>query len=112
MALDPDTLAEIREHIGSQPSDDSAVEAVYDRKEASGVATDLLVASTALSILRQRRAEFTILPASFTVPGEYGQSTTGNLQSLDKKIADLEAVTGEGGYTIVVSQLERCDTGR
>lgn len=111
MALDPDTLAEIREHIGSAP-DDATVETVYDRKEASGVEDDKLVASTALSILRQRRAEFTIRPASFSVPGDYSQSTTGNLTALDSKIAELEAITGEGGGAVSTAKLVRCDTGR
>lgn len=111
MALDADVLAEIREHIGSVP-DDAGVEVVYVRKEAAGVADDKLAASTALSILRQRRAEFTIRPTSFSVPGDYSQSTDGNLRALDAKIAELEEITGEGGYTLVTSQLERCDTGR
>lgn len=111
MALDADVLAEIRELIGSQP-DDVAVEVVYDRKAAMGVADDLLVASTALSILRQRRAELLLTPASFSVPGDYSQSTGDNIRALDGLIADLEDQTGEGGAVFTTSQLTRCDTGR
>jgi hypothetical protein len=111
VALDPDVLAEIREHVGSAPSD-AEVEAVYTRKDEAGVEDDKLVASTALSILRQRRAEFTILPSSFTVPGDWSQSTAGNLTALDAKIAELEAETGEGAGGVTTAKLVRCDTGR
>lgn len=104
-------LAEIREHIGSAPSD-ADVEAVYIRKESAGVADDKLVASTALSILKQRRAEFTILPSSFSVPGDWSQSTGGNIEALDAKISELEQVTGEGGGGVSTARLTRCDVGR
>lgn len=110
MALDLDTLAEIREHIGSAP-DDATVEDVYDRKAANGVEDDKLVASTALAILKQRRAEFTIL-GSFSVPGDYSRTIGDAVRALDNKIAELEQITGEGAGTVTAAKLVRCDTGR
>lgn len=110
MALDPDTLAEIREWTGSAPAD-ALVEEVYDRKEADGVADDKLVASTALAILKQRRAEFTIL-GSFSVPGDFSRTIGDAVKALDDAIAVLEGITGEGGGAVTTAKLVRCDTGR
>lgn len=115
MALDVDVLAEIREHVGSAP-DGAAVELVYTRKQNAGVDDDKLVASTALSILRERRANLTIQATAsspnFSVPGEYSQNIGDPIKALDEKIAELEAATGEGAGGLTTAKLVRCDTGR
>lgn len=103
MALDATVLAEIREWIGSTPSSVD-VEVVYDRCGT--------VHATALSILKARRADLEAGPDSFEVVGDYKETTVGKaFESLNKRIADLEALTGTAA-PLTAGQLVRTDVTR
>lgn len=100
MALDPGVLAQIRDLVGSQPDDDS-IEATYLRDDMGTVNL------AALSILRRRRSDMELAPETFNVQGDYSQSTGKNLDALNKRIAELEALCGVGSSTLSTGQLVR-----
>lgn len=104
MALTADVLDQIREWVGSEPSDVD-VETVWERKGS--------VDGAALSILRTRRADLLAGPATWAVAGEYSESNAENLKRLDAQISALERLAGEPGADLIDTvQLVRCDTGR
>lgn len=106
MALDAAVLAQIRDWIGSTPDDD-AVEATFNRDDLGTVNL------TALAILRQRRADLENGPDSFEVVGDYKETTIGKaFESLNTRIAELEAVTGTGSSMLTAGQLRRSRVSR
>lgn len=105
MALDPATLAAIREWTGSTP-DDAALETAYTLKGNS-------VEGAALSVLRTRRSDLLTGAVSWGLDGDYREDRAKNLEALDADIARLEGLTGTpGGRTMTTSQLVRCDQRR
>lgn len=100
--MDAAILGQIRDWVGSQP-DDATVESFYSRLGNGTVET------AALSILRQRRADLEANPETFNVQGDYSQSTGKNLDSLNSRIGQLEALTGYGGDVLTTGVLARCD---
>lgn len=77
MALSTDQYVYIRRQTGSTPSD-SDLNVIYTRVGN----VDVLV----LEVLETRYANLLATPASFTVVGDYSQSTGENLKALAAKI--------------------------
>lgn len=78
MALSTDQVVYIRRQVGSSPPD-ADLQAIFDRTGD----VDVLV----LEILETRYADMLANPTSFSVSGEYSQSTGENLKALQKQIA-------------------------
>jgi len=74
-------MAQIRDYIGATP-DDGTVEQVFALRET--------VAATAMSILRQRRADLVAAPAQWT-SADYSEQWGKNLEALDRAIAEVHA---------------------
>jgi hypothetical protein len=88
MTLSTDQLIKIRRAVGTKPSD-AELNAIYDRTAD----VDELV----LEILETRLANLRAAPEQFSVPGEYSQSTKGQMDALESQIAAL----GGGAGTVV-----------
>ncbi|MBO0863454.1 MAG: hypothetical protein J2P16_00070 [Mycobacterium sp.] len=84
--LDPDTLDDIRTWIGSTP-DDAAVTVTFDRQRT--------VERTAYVILKRRLADLLTSPTSFTVPGDWSQSTEGQIAQLRTQLEQLAWAIGD-----------------
>jgi hypothetical protein len=91
VALTQDQVITIRRAVGDTP-DDAALEAIYARNGGS-------VGDLVLEVLERRLANLRAAPDSFSIPGEYSQSTKGQMDALEKQIAAL----GGGGALGVVS---------
>lgn len=90
MALTQDQIVTIRRAVGDTP-DDAALDVIYAR---NGESVDDLI----LEVLETRLANLEAAPDSFTIPGEYGQSTGKQMDALREKIAEL----GGAGSTLVI----------
>lgn len=87
MALTEDQLITIRRAVGDTP-DDAALNVIYDRTAD----VDELI----LEVLEIRLANLKAAPDSFSIPGEYSQSTRGQIEALEREIA------ARGGGTSVL----------
>lgn len=74
----------MREWIGSTPAD-SVVQATYDEVGSER--------ATVRRILNTRRADLIANPASFSIPGEYSQSTADNLKYIAALLEQLDDAT-------------------
>lgn len=114
MALEPDELAEVRTEIGSaDPPSDSDLDDIHDRV--------LGLVGVIRAVWATRLADFLSNPASFTVPGEYGQNVAANIEGIQKRLRELSGLPDDsndippGGLDLrpVTSfQLVRPDCGR
>lgn len=101
MALDATVLAQIRDHVGSTPSDDD-IEAIYTRDDIG--TADL----AALSILRRRLADFRASYSEFAVEGDARWKADKNIDALTAQIAVLETACGVvTSSTLTAGQLVR-----
>lgn len=92
-ALTEDQLVEIRRQIGSAP-DDATLQEIYDRTEN----TDELV----LEVLETRYADWLRNPASYTIPGEYGETRSAEqIKALQQQIEGLGSDLGQGAVRVV-----------
>lgn len=87
MALSADQLVTIRRAVGTAP-DDAELNTIYAR---TGDVAELI-----LEVLETRLADMKRQPASFSIPGEYSQSTGDNIRALEKAVASL----GGGGAVV------------
>jgi len=92
MALTQDQIVTIRRSVGSKP-DDAALDVIYARN--GGSVDDLI-----LEVLETRLADLRAAPDSFSIPGEYSQSTRGQMDFLEKQIAALGG--GAGGVVTIL----------
>lgn len=86
MALTTDQLVHIRRSVGNTP-DDAELNSIYDRV---GDVDELI-----LEVLETRLANLKAQPDSFSVPGEYSQSTSKQMEMLEGQIAALGGGSGE-----------------
>lgn len=94
MTLTDEQLIEIRVQIGdSTPPTDNDLDAIYVRKGDQ----QLVVAE----VLTRRLANLLSDPASFSVSGEYSQSTSDNIKALREQLGNLPQVDGGGFGSIV-----------
>lgn len=84
MALSQDQIVTIRRAVGDTP-DDATLDAIYDR---NGGSVDDLV----LEVLERRLANLKAAPEQFSIPGEYSQSTKGQMDALEAAIASRSSV--------------------
>lgn len=102
--LTADELDALRDEVGSVPADD-VLQAKHQR-------IGLGWRDVAVAVLKRRLIDMLANPASFSVAGEYGQSTGANIAALERKIklleADAAAANGTGDGSTGV--LERCDS--
>jgi hypothetical protein len=82
VALTSAQIYAIRRWVGETP-DDTALNDAYDRLGN----TQVII----LEVLETRLANLEAEPASFNVPGEYGQSTAQNIVALRETLARLRA---------------------
>jgi hypothetical protein len=94
MALTAEQIVTIRRQVGNSP-DDAALNEAHDRL----IGEDDPVAAVVLEILEIRLADLRRQPSSFSIPGEYSQSTDGNIRTLEAQIAALGG--GGAGTTIL-----------
>lgn len=94
MALTQDQIVSIRRKVGNAP-DDATLNEIYAR---NGESIDDLV----LEVLETRLATLRATPDSFSVPGEYSQSTKEQMKQLEGLIASLGGSTEEGGVVRIV----------
>lgn len=81
MALTEDQIVTIRRSVGDTP-DDAALNTIYARN--GGSVDDLI-----LEVLETRLANLKAAPDSYSIPGEYSQSTKGQMDALESQIAAL-----------------------
>lgn len=87
MALTEDQLITIRRAVGDKP-DDAALNVIYDRTAD----VDVLI----LEVLERRLANLKAVPDSFSVPGEYSQSTGKQIDALQAEVS----ARGGSGHTV------------
>lgn len=98
MPMTEEQIIETRRQVGNAP-DDAALNDTYDRLGD--------VDAVVLEVLELRYAELERTPESFSIPGEYSQSTGKNLEALGARISALGGGPGAGVVEIV--QPERPD---
>ena len=81
MPLSGDDLTYLRRRVGSSP-DDAALEVIYATYEDRAHPLEHLT----LHVLETRLADLLANPASFSVSGEYSQSTGENIRALTKLV--------------------------
>lgn len=89
MALTSGQIVTIRRAVGDTP-DDAALGAIFARN--GGSVDDLI-----LEVLEIRLANLKAAPDSFSVPGEYSQSTGKQIDALERELA----ARGGGGNGVV-----------
>ena len=110
MALAPDELALVRAEIGdAEPPDDTDLDAIHERRGG--------LVGVVREVWAKRLADLLALPASFSVAGEYSQSTAANIDAITKRLAQLapydddEDTIPGGAVTVVrVNRLVRSST--
>lgn len=95
-ALTQDQLVYVRRQIGNSPTD-AELQVTYDRLAD--------VDQVVLEVLEIRLANLIADPATFSVSGEYSQSTAVNIQALQKKLDEWKA------YMIRVGKLVGPEAG-
>ncbi len=82
MALSSDQLASIRDEIGTaEPPTTADLDVIYDR--VSGLV------GVVRAVWAQRLANLLAEPATFSVSGEYSQSTSANIEAIRKRLSEL-----------------------
>lgn len=114
MPLDLDQLALVRDEIGfTEPPSTPDLDDIYDRK--GGLVGVVRV------VWSQRLADLFANPASFSISGEYSQSTGDNMKYIQARLAELSGVADDSDEipskgapsTVLVSyQLVRPDCER
>lgn len=88
MPLDSDQLALVRDEVGSvEPPSDADLDDIYDRKGG--------LVGTVRVVWAQRLANFLADPATFSVSGEYSQSTRDNIEGIQKRLAELSGLADD-----------------
>lgn len=88
MPLDPDQLAIVRDEIGTaDPPSDGDLDDIYDRK--GGLVGVVRV------VWAQRLANLLALPATFSVSGEYSQSTGDNIEAIQTRLKELSGLSDD-----------------
>ena len=79
MALTTDERLWVRSQIGdSEPPSDADLDTMHDRLDTPE--------AVVVEVLEKRLAEYEARPASFSVPGEYSQSTAANIEALRMRL--------------------------
>lgn len=115
MPLDPDQLSTVRDEIGTvEPPTDGDLDDIYDRK--GGLVGVVRV------VWAQRLANLMAEPATFSVAGEYSQSTAKNIEAMQQRLKELSGAADDsddippGGIEVVAEinsyQLVRPDCAR
>lgn len=85
MALTGEDLRYLHRNVGSSPAD-AELQTIYDAYFSDGY-TPYTLDWVILDVLERRLADLVAAPTSFSVAGEYSQSTSSNLQPLRDQIA-------------------------
>lgn len=100
MALTGSELRHARRRLGSLPSD-SDLQAIYDAYLADGEAHPLEWAI--LDVLETRLAELIRNPATFSVAGEYSQSTAANIEAMRAAVTAQRGLMASMGIVLDVA---------
>lgn len=93
MALTEDQIAYYGRKLGV-PLDEADIEARIARLTADGKFTGDI--DVVVEIVETRMATMVKTPEQFAIPGEYSQSTQGNIKLLDRQLADVLAEQASG----------------
>ncbi len=94
MGLEYEDLQWVRNQIGdATPPTDATLDARYD---ALGDRTAVVK-----EVIDRRLANLLSDPASFSVSGEYSQSTEANIRALQAKLEDLGGSSGESSVRMI-----------
>ncbi len=105
MAVGVDHLATIRSWVGSAVGRDGDTFDGDDLNTRFGVLGS--AEAVALQILQQRRADIVLgNPVTWSISGDHSEDWMGNLQALDKHIAQLERMVGAGTVTVTTMTRE------
>lgn len=89
MALTPDQLSIVRAEIGDAvPPEDGDLDDLHEQYGG--------LVGIVRHIWKHRLADLLADPASFTVPGEYGQNTTENIKAIQKRLFELASYADDG----------------
>ncbi len=105
MAFEADDLAAIRDHVGTEPSDED-VQTAWERLGT--------VEAVAVSVLRRRLADMLARPLELAVDGDYRESFAKNVDALRAKVRELEGAVASGVVpgVVVVTHLTRSGRSR
>lgn len=100
MPLTTEQIEEARRWVGNEPAD-AILDDIFDRTGTLRLTID--------EVLHDRYAELVRTPASFSIPGEYSQSTADNLKALKTLMAEFAGavVTGDVNGASNVKRLVR-----
>jgi hypothetical protein len=88
MPLDPDQLAIVRDEIGTvEPPSDGDLDDIYDRKGG--------LVGVVRTVWAQRLANLLAEPATFSVAGEYSQSTRDNIEGIQNRLKELSGTADD-----------------
>jgi hypothetical protein len=116
VALTEDELALVRDEIGiADPPSDSDLDDIHERRGG--------LVGVVRAVWAGRLADLLALPATFSVSGEYSQSTSANIEAIRKRLSELSGlpddsddippVDDDGRRPVESLRLVRCDdTGR
>lgn len=95
-----DELAAIRSEIGdAEPPTDSAIETIFDRLGTVG--------GVVYEITSKRLADLLASPASFTVTGEYSQSTEANIRAYSELLRKYASFAPGAFHQVTITQPTR-----
>lgn len=93
MALTADQIAYYGRKLGT-PIDQTDIEARIARLSTDGLYTGDI--DVVVEVIETRIATLANTPESFAIPGEYSQSTVGNMKLLQRQLADALAEQASG----------------
>lgn len=97
MPLSDDDLKVVRSRVGNAALEED----LHERYDRLGSVEDVI-----RETLSARLANLLDQPASFTVPGDYGQDVGANISALEKS---LRGETGLAGPSVVIRSAETAD---
>lgn len=99
MGLTAEQLRVVRTWVGTRTPSDAELDEIFDRRGSS-------LSATVEEVLKTRYADLVATPATFSVSGEYSQSTIANMKALEKLIAAVDGLDDDaiedGGLVSVV----------
>lgn len=110
-SLTADQRFSVREEIGDTiPPSDAELDAIYERKGG--------LVGVVRAVWTRRLANFLANPATFTIPGDYAQSTGANMAELRKRLARYDGIPDDSDNLLgnfgsgILGQLVRTEPSR
>lgn len=113
MAFTEEELAYLRTKLGSTVNEDTFPEVVDDLETRFARLQDVRL--VAVEVLRQRLADIADVannPLNYTIPGDYSQDASANVEFLTKMLAEAEQDAGVPGSSTMTSISPKDDRWR